>query len=229
MRIVLVRHGESIMNKIETRLNMFCGALNVPLTEKGKNQAESISNNEYILSLDKVYSSNLIRAYETAEIMIQNTSLKIIVDKRLRERSLGIFEGEFRDELEIKYPEYFRKEDNLKFRRDFVAKAPEGENYTDVVERVSSFLNSLDLESDFKVGIVSHMHAMRCMLYVLLGLTKEEILKVTIPNSEPIVLEGTKLGEFKLVSHLKEEILTYVNRDIINMAEENESEKDSEI
>ena len=42
MRIVLVRHGESIMNKIETRLNMFCGALNVPLTEGGRSQAESI-------------------------------------------------------------------------------------------------------------------------------------------------------------------------------------------
>lgn len=214
MRIVLVRHGESIMNKIETRLNMFCGALNVPLTEKGRMQAESIMNSEYILSLDEVYSSDLIRAYETAKIMIQKTNLELKVDKRIRERSLGIFEGEFRDELEIKYPEYFKKEDQLKFRRDFVAKAPEGENYTEVCARIMDFFNEFDLSSDLNVGIVSHIHAIRCMLYLLLGLTKEEILKVAVPNSEPIVLEGDALGKFKLISHLKEEILTYVNKDI---------------
>ena len=214
MRIVLVRHGESIMNKIESRLNMFCGALDVPLTERGRAQAASLVDNEYILSLDRVYSSNLIRAHETAKIMSQNTNLEVQVDTRLRERSLGIFEGEFRDELEIKYPEYFKKEDQLKFRRDFVAKAPEGENYTDVVARVTDFLNSFDLKSDLKIAIVSHMHAMRCMLYVLMGLTKEEILKVTVPNSEAIVLEGDELGNFKLISHLKEEILTYVNKDV---------------
>ena len=93
MRIVLVRHGESIMNKIETRLNMFCGALNVPLTEKGRRQAESIMDSEYILSLDEVYSSDLIRAHETAKLMIQKTNLELKVDRRIRERSLGIFEG----------------------------------------------------------------------------------------------------------------------------------------
>ena len=201
MRIVLVRHGESIMNKIETRLNMFCGALNVPLTEKGRRQAESIMDSEYILSLDEVYSSDLIRAHETAKLMIQKTNLELKVDRRIRERSLGIFEGEFRDELEIKYPEYFKKEDQLKFRRDFVAKAPEGENYTEVCARLTDFFSEFDLTSDLKIGIVSHIHAIRCMLYLLLGLTKEEILKVAVPNSEPIVLEGTAFGNFKLVSH----------------------------
>lgn len=217
MRIVLVRHGESIMNKIETRLNMFCGALNVPLTEKGRRQAESIMDSEYILSLDEVYSSDLIRAHETAKLMIQKTNLELKVDRRIRERSLGIFEGEFRDELEIKYPEYFKKEDQLKFRRDFVAKAPEGENYTEVCARLTDFFSEFDLTSDLKIGIVSHIHAIRCMLYLLLGLTKEEILKVAVPNSEPIVLEGTAFGNFKLVSHLKEEILTYINKDVLDM------------
>jgi bisphosphoglycerate-dependent phosphoglycerate mutase len=76
------------------------------------------------------------------------------------------------------------------------------------------FFNEFDLSSDLNVGIVSHIHAIRCMLYLLLGLTKEEILKVAVPNSEPIVLEGDALGNFKLISHLKEEILTYVNKDI---------------
>lgn len=217
MRIVLVRHGESIMNKIESRLNMFCGALNVPLTEKGRMQAESIMDSEYILSLDEIYSSDLIRAHETAKIMIQKTNLEVKVDKRIRERSLGIFEGEFRDELEIKYPEYFKKEDQLKFRRDFVAKAPDGENYTEVCARLKDFFSEFDFTSELKIGIVSHIHAIRCMLYLLLGLTKEEILKVAVPNSEPIVLEGTEYGNFKLVSHLKEEILTYINKDVIDM------------
>ena len=44
-------------------------------------------NSEYILSLDEVYSSDLIRAHETAKLMIQKTNLEIKVDKRIRERT----------------------------------------------------------------------------------------------------------------------------------------------
>lgn len=208
MRIVIVRHGESEHNKIEKDVKIFCGAIDINLTEEGKQSAIYLQDNEYIKSIERIYSSDLIRAYDTARLSTEKLGLEIKVDTRLRERSLGKFDGRYQDEVEKEYPEYFKSPD-LKFRRDFVEKAPDGENYTDVSLRLKSFLEDLNLNEISTIGIFSHMHAIRCLLYVLLGLTKDEILKLKIVNSDPIVVEGNKIGEFKLLSHKLEDMLSY--------------------
>lgn len=211
MRIIIVRHGESEHNRIEKEVKIFCGASNTPLSEDGVKSAIELQENEYINCMDKIYSSPLSRAYDTACLATKNLNKEIIVDDRLRERSLGVFEGRLQEELEIEYPEYFKPEDNLSFRRDFVKKAPGGENYTEVSDRLKSFFDSLDLNENTTIGIFAHMHAIRCMLYLLLGISKEDILKLRIKNTEPIVVEGIALGQFKITSHKMEDILTYKN------------------
>ena len=118
---------------------------------------------------------------------------EITVDERIRERSLGYFEKKYVKDMEKEFPELFKKEDKMKFRRDFVVKAPQGENYTDVSNRVKSFFQDLDFNKNEKIAIFSHMHCIRCMLYLLLGLKKEEVTKLTIPNCEIIEIEGSKL------------------------------------
>lgn len=211
MKIILLRHGESVLNRLIEKegVQVFCGATDIELTEHGKNQAKSLEGNEKLKNVSKIYASNLIRAIDTAKLAFPNR--EIIIDERIRERSLGYFEEKYVKDMEKEYPELFKKEDNLKFRRDFIVKAPQGENYTDVSLRVKSFLDSIDLEKNEKIALFSHMHCIRCILYLLLGLDKEEVIKLTIPNCEIIELEGTKLGEFKLLSHKKEELLTYKN------------------
>lgn len=208
MRIIIVRHGESEHNKIEKDVKIFCGAIDINLTDVGRQSAIDLQDNEYINSMEKIYSSDLIRALDTARLATEKLDIPIRIDKRLRERSLGKFDGRYQEEVEKEYPEYFKDKD-LKFRRDFVLKAPDGENYTDVTNRLKLFLNELDLNEISTIGIFSHMHAIRCLLYILLGLTKEEILEIKIKNSDPIVVEGNKLGEFKLISHKLEDILSY--------------------
>ncbi len=193
MKLILVRHGESEFNKLIDieGVKMFCGATDVGLTEHGKNQAKYLDGNDKLKDISKVYSSNLIRALDTAKLAMPNK--EITVDERIRERSLGYFEKKYVKDMEKEFPELFKKEDKMKFRRDFVVKAPQGENYTDVSNRVKSFFQNLDFSKNEKIAIFSHMHCIRCMLYLLLGLKKEEVTKLTIPNCEIIELEGTKI------------------------------------
>ncbi len=193
MKLILVRHGESEFNKLIDieGVKMFCGATDVGLTEHGKNQAKYLDGNDKLKDISKVYSSNLIRALDTAKLAMPNK--EITVDERIRERSLGYFEKKYVKDMEKEFPELFKKEDKMKFRRDFVVKAPQGENYTDVSNRVKSFFQDLDFNKNEKIAIFSHMHCIRCMLYLLLGLKKEEVTKLTIPNCEIIELEGTKI------------------------------------
>ena len=171
--------------------------------------ARKLQTNDIIKKIQKVYSSDLDRAIQTAKLAKPKS--KIIIDKNLRERSLGKFENNSERIIRENYPEYFPN-GNASFRQDFKQKAPGGENYTDVCYRCKNFLNSLDLYSNETIGIFSHMHFIRCLIYILMEISKEELLKIKIPNCEPIVLEGNEIGEFKLISHDLEELL--VNRTI---------------
>ena len=67
---------------------------------------------------------------------------EVILDSRLRERSLGEFEGKYvRDvQNQERYRKYFTDPAFMAFRHDFLAKAPGGENYQDVCNRVEEFL-----------------------------------------------------------------------------------------
>lgn len=209
MRLVIVRHGESEFNKLIDieGVQMFCGAKDIGLTEFGKSQARSLEGNHELKNIEKVYASDLSRAIDTAKLAMPNKEINI--DARIRERSLGYFEGKYVEDMAKEYPELFKKEDNMKFRRDFVVKAPEGENYTDICKRLNSFFDSINLMQDTSYALFSHMHCIRCMLYLLLGLNKDDVKKLTIPNCELIILEGTEIGKFKLISHKIENLLTY--------------------
>ncbi len=83
MKIYLIRHGESVGNKIgihQGQKNDF------PLSKLGKKQASFLRKRFEGLKVDAVYSSDLIRAKETAEFISKPRNLITITDKKLRER-----------------------------------------------------------------------------------------------------------------------------------------------
>jgi broad specificity phosphatase PhoE len=84
-----VRHGETNYNK----MGLVQGLLDISLNEKGKNQAKDLASNLNHIKFDFCYSSNLQRAYQTAEILLQDANISIIKDTRLQERDLGPMEG----------------------------------------------------------------------------------------------------------------------------------------
>lgn len=197
MRIVIVRHAQSEVNKMNNQIPIYCGRYNTPLTKAGKEAASKLSKNPYINEIQTLYVSDLTRAIETAKLARPDKKLEI--RNELTERSLGIFEGKIIEEIKQKYPEYFEKKELMNFRFDMKAKAPKGESYGDVCKRLLSFLNSLELTANETIGIFSHFNVIRCLLYLLLELKEEEIYQLEIRNCDTIVVEGNQVGKFILV------------------------------
>lgn len=188
MTLILIRHGESRANEIDKTEPLFCGRWDVPLTEHGKEQARALQGHPAIQSADALYSSPLLRAIETAKAFYDG---EILIDERLTERTLGIFDGRKIQELKADpvYLHYFTDPRLAGFRASFTVRAPGGENYTDVTARVSSFLEDLKKQNYKKVILVSHYAAIRCMTKLANNLSEEETLALKISHCEPIRLE----------------------------------------
>ena len=206
MRIVIIRHGETMANVINDKgTALYTGTLNnelTSLTEQGKKQASILAKNDIIKSIEKIYSSDLIRAIQTAKLA--KPGYKLNLSKDLRERSLGIFEGKGKKDLlsSNEYNKYITDEKFNKFRTDFVQKAPNGENYTDVSIRCKRFLDSLDFIDDITIGIFSHYHAIRCLFLNMFKIEpRERVFELQIQHCTPYVIEGDNIDNLKLISH----------------------------
>ena len=98
--LIVVRHGETVWNEIGKQQ----GWLDTELNEIGRAQAQAIADSLTDEHFDALYSSDLGRAMQTAEIIGERLALDILTDTRLRERNLGIMQGLTMGEFEKKYP-----------------------------------------------------------------------------------------------------------------------------
>ncbi len=191
MELILIRHGESEANAVNARTggSLFTGQLDCPLTEKGRKEAEALRGHPLLAGAERYYVSDLLRTRDTAAAFAPPE--KTVFEPRLRERSLGEFEGRTEAEVraEARYAVWFTDPAFLRFRADFTAKAPGGENYTDVCARLQPFLEELRISGLRKAVIVSHAAALRCLMKLALGLSEEETLRLVIPNCVPISIE----------------------------------------
>ena len=105
---IVVRHGETHWNTEGRRQ----GHLDSSLTEKGRAQAEALSERFTADSCTAIYSSDLGRAFDTATIIAKKTGHEVIADERLRERNLGIFQGLDGDEIRARYPREYEEHRN---------------------------------------------------------------------------------------------------------------------
>lgn len=99
--IYLIRHGETDWN----RDKRFQGQTDVPLNATGKAQAAELVPMMTQLKVDAAFSSDLGRAYETAQIALSDVRLNIQKDPRLRETNIGEAEGLTYDEIVAKFTE----------------------------------------------------------------------------------------------------------------------------
>jgi broad specificity phosphatase PhoE len=126
-QIIVIRHGETTWN-LDGR---FQGYGDSPLTEKGVAQAQAVGKRMKKVPFDLLYSSDLTRAHRTAHCIATETHHEIMLDPRLRERNLGIFQGKTRAEFSAAYPDIFAayQADLL----DYVI--PEGESFRQCYQR----------------------------------------------------------------------------------------------
>ncbi len=99
-RIIAIRHGETPWNAT-ARLQ---GHQDIPLNELGLWQAEQAGRALVDEPVAQIYSSDLQRAYQTAEAVARATGAPLAADPGLRERSFGIYEGRTFAELEAELP-----------------------------------------------------------------------------------------------------------------------------
>lgn len=154
MKILLVRHGETT-GDIEDR---YGGSYDDHLTEKGRQQLAGTARQLAGRRIDKIYSSTLIRAKESAKIInaILETEIEFLDD--LRERSYGVLGGLTKEEAQQKYPEA------VELHKDPANTDPKGESQEDFSKRVFNAFQSI-LEQKYEtIAIVSHGGPLKIIL-----------------------------------------------------------------
>jgi probable phosphoglycerate mutase len=146
VRLILMRHGETEWAK----LGKHTGRTDIPLTEKGKQQADRLREIVPSLDISKTFSSPLTRAFETAQLAGMPNITK---DELLLEFDYGKYEGLTRDEI--------RKE--LADWSIWKYPCPGGEALADVSNRCSKFLNRISAKESGNVGVVAHGHLLRIL------------------------------------------------------------------
>jgi len=99
-RICIIRHGETEWN-VEKRIQ---GHTDVPLNETGRAQALAMAFNAAHQRFAAIYSSDLARTVETAQVLAQREDLAVTLLPQLRERHYGLFQGITADEGAALYP-----------------------------------------------------------------------------------------------------------------------------
>lgn len=102
-RVFVLRHGRTTWNA----QNRYQGQADPPLDEVGVAQADAAASLLATFAPDLIVTSDLQRASATAAALEAATGLRAVPDPRLRERSLGHWEGLTRDEVEVRFPEEF--------------------------------------------------------------------------------------------------------------------------
>ncbi len=156
-RLCVVRHGETAWNA-EHRVQ---GQLDVPLNAVGLAQARAASKVLGREKFDVIYSSDLSRARQTAQPVLDFLSMKIILEKELRERHYGIFESLTYAEVKEKFPEDYARfearEPGYAFRtgeslKDFSARS------ISVIEKIAEDHKGQSILVFTHGGVLDHLH-----------------------------------------------------------------------
>jgi 2,3-bisphosphoglycerate-dependent phosphoglycerate mutase len=185
--IVLLRHGESQWN-LENR---FTGWVDIPLTDKGREEARLAGEKLKNISFDHGFTSVLIRAIESLEIALRaagQPNVPVDKDAALNERKYGDLQGLNKDETAQK----FGTEQVHLWRRSYDVRPPGGESLEDTAERTLPYFNSviLPLAASGKNSLVcAHGNSLRSIVMALDHLTKEQVIELNLATGVPIVYE----------------------------------------
>ena len=148
-RLILIRHGQTDWNA-EGRWQ---GQADPPLNEHGRIQARQAAEALALFELDALYSSDLRRAWETAECIGLGHGLKPLTDPRLREICLGEWQGLLSTDIQRRYPNQLE----CWLEAPLACNPPGGESVLDVEMRVCTAVDEILAKHPGKrVAIVSH-------------------------------------------------------------------------
>ena len=224
MKLVLVRHGQSVWN-LENR---FTGWTDVELSNNGIKEAKEagklLKENEF--TFDVAYTSVLKRANETLNIILKELgeeNIPIHYSWKLNERHYGALQGLNKDDTRKKYgdeqvkiwrrsafvrPPLLNEEDDRypgmddKYKDLKKSELPLGECLMDTLKRVIDYYETeikKSLLSGQNVIIAAHGNSLRALIMHLEELSPEKIIGVEIPTGTPLIYELDK--QLKPVTH----------------------------
>lgn len=156
INIYLIRHG---------RQNSDLCNVDVELSIEGRKQAELLKNRIHNYKMDALYSSNLIRAIQTAEILNETLKLPHEIREGIKEISFGDLEGKTDDFIKENFKDF--KKEQLKLLEDLPY--PGGENGTSVYERAMPIIQEIIQSGKKNILVVTHGGTIRVLLTALFG------------------------------------------------------------
>lgn len=192
--IVLVRHGQSMGN--EKRL--FLGHTDLDLTPLGYRQAELTAEALADWHPDVIYSSDLCRAYHTAEAIAKRCGCPVVKDVGLREIYAGLWEGRPFEELDARYHDSY-----LCFRQNMGLAHPDGgESCMELCRRGMETLDRIVASHRGKrVIVVSHATTLCMICSHILGMPKEEVYRLKLCSNASISTLIHHDGYYQLLSY----------------------------
>ena len=185
MNLILIRHGQSEWNA----LNQFTGWKDPDLTAKGIEEAHNAGRiiNNLKINFDLVFTSALIRAQNTAEIILKeiNQPLSTIKNQALNERNYGDLAGLNKDDARKRWG----NEQVHIWRRSYDIPPPGGESLKDTGERVLPFFMKEILPhvcEGKNVLVAAHGNSLRSLIKFLDNISDKDIVKLEIPTGAPI-------------------------------------------
>lgn len=172
--LTIIRHAPTEYNL----KGIFMGTKDIPVTYFDETIFAKIRENEYVCAASFLYTSPLLRAYDTART-IANGAKTIAEDNRLIERCLGEWQGVPKELVQAQYPDGF-----INGKMDFYFTPPGGEDYETLVLRVASFITERCMENDNLV-IVTHNGVFRVMKSLLTGQKLSDVFSEFEPYLTP--------------------------------------------
>ena len=161
-RIFVVRHGDKLKGDF---FSSTAGVQDAPLSVEGKRQARITAKRLCRNDIDLIYSSDLLRAIQTSEIIQRCIKAPLKIDPALREINFGIMESKSNEEIEELYPSfsqaYYVQETDIRY--------PGGESGADVLKRLLPILEQLKSSTSDSIAVITHGGTIRVLLSHILG------------------------------------------------------------
>jgi broad specificity phosphatase PhoE len=191
--ILLVRHGETEWNLARR----FQGQFDSPLTEHGIAQADAIGR--FVRKLPEAASARIVasplgRARRTAEIIRDHltTGTELTIDGRLREISVGSWDGLTYSDIATRFPEIFDGEG----RHEWYFRSPDGDTYEAFAARVGEWLRASAV-LPFVIA-VTHGIVSRVLRGLYAGLPREVALMLPVPQDKIFRLSAGSIQELRV-------------------------------
>ena len=192
LKVYLLRHGETQYNADGNR---YCGRTDIPLTQKGLRQAETVFNLLRGITIDAIYSSPLQRARITAQIASGGKMVQ--TDDRIIEVDFGSWEGKTKEEFIAEEPQSWNAwtEDPTNCRAGGT-----GEQAIDVVKRVDAFYQDIaEKHPNGTIMVLGHIGINRLYMAYKLGMPLKNYRRIVQENSSLTLFSLDEAGEFSLM------------------------------